>query len=174
MHRGGTKESGQATKRKFTAQEDQLVISMVREWGTNAWVTITKAIPNRTPRQCRERWKHYLAPGLSSAPWDVREDGVLREQYTTFGPKWAAMRDSLPGRSDVAIKNRWAFISKTARKATRPAPRGDPDPVRRVRPESPPATELKPQEPEKGAQRDLFAFRFTPVDESEYSEWSLR
>lgn len=167
---GPRKEPGLLTKRKFTAEEDQLVISMVREWGTNAWMTIAKAIPNRSPRQCRERWKHYLAPGLSNTPWDIREDCVLRRQYSMLGPKWAAMRDSLPGRSDVAIKNRWAFISKMAWKARPP---DDPDPVRKVRPESPPATDTEPQQPENGAMCDVLAFRFTPVDESEYNEWSL-
>jgi hypothetical protein len=99
-------------KHKFTNDEDEWICTQVKLLGTSAWTEIAKSIPNRTPRQLRERWRHYLRPGVVSSPWSPEEDRVLMEQYHRLGPRWALMREALPGRSDAAIKNRFALITR--------------------------------------------------------------
>jgi hypothetical protein len=65
---------------------------------------------NRTARQCRERYRSYIAPNLSYSPWTKKEDELLRAKYLEIGPKWTQMAHFFVGRSDVTLKNRWAFI----------------------------------------------------------------
>jgi hypothetical protein len=104
--------SRSSVKRRFTAEEDQIICTKVSEVGTNSWPEIAAFVPHRDARQCRERWKHYLQPGIDSGPWTTEEDLILIDRFRTFGTKWAAFQEWLPGRTDVQIKNRWALISR--------------------------------------------------------------
>jgi hypothetical protein len=150
-----------STKRKFSRQEDDRIQALVREYGTNAWVAIAGVLGNRTSRQCRERWRHYLSPGLNRGPWTPEEDGLLSQQYEIFGPKWAAIRDALPGRSDVAIKNRWVLTSKPTRKG-----RGRrAEPTRKTRPDPP-----RQHEDDQTADFIRIVFPVSPRDQSDYDE----
>jgi hypothetical protein len=68
----------------------------------------------RSDRQCRERWKNYLAPGLNQGPWTKAEDRLLVEKFRQFGPKWAQIILSFPHRSNIDVKNRWKGIKTLA------------------------------------------------------------
>jgi hypothetical protein len=68
-------------------------------------------MPNRTTRQCRERYKNYLSPELRNLPWSPAEDLLLRERFSEFGPRWATLATFFNGRSDVSLKNRWAVLN---------------------------------------------------------------
>ena len=103
-------------KRKFTPEEDQKIQSMVSELGTHSWKEIAAAL-NRTPRQCRERWKHYLSQTIEKSPWTSQEDAILEKMHVEIGPKWSIIAQSLPGRTDVNIKNRWALLCRKQNKA---------------------------------------------------------
>ena len=97
------------SKRKFSMEEDAIIVDMVCKFGIHYWKQIAKEI-GRTPRQCRERWKHYLCPGIDSSPWTPEEDAIIEKKYSKFGPKWSLIREFLPGRTDVNIKNRHALL----------------------------------------------------------------
>jgi hypothetical protein len=101
------------TKGQFTSQEDQIIIDFVNEHGTTEWPKLVTLLPHRTPKQCRERWFNSLDPTVVKGPWTAEEDRSIFEGYVTHGPKWALIAQSIAGRSDNAIKNRWnASISK--------------------------------------------------------------
>jgi hypothetical protein len=99
-------------KKKFTNQEDDIIIAKVSEYGSNAWNAIASHLRNRSAKQCRERWKHCLQPGIDNSSWTRTEDPIIQEKSHSIGAKWCAIREFLPGRTDVAIKNRWAMLSK--------------------------------------------------------------
>jgi hypothetical protein len=119
-------------RRKFSGNEDEIIRAMVAKYGCDAWSLIAQQLLNRTPRQCRERWKHYLQPGLDAGQWQPEEDALLRAQFAVFGPRWSAIRDILPNRTDVAIKNRWALLTRKPRSRSRKkhaAPKKTPTPT---------------------------------------------
>jgi hypothetical protein len=91
----------------FSFEEDVLLRQLVEQYGDNDWKVIAQEMPNRSRRQCRERYKNYLAPDLSNRPWSDGEDALLRDKVAEYGPKWAKISVFFKGRSDASIKNRW-------------------------------------------------------------------
>ena len=93
-------------KQPFTSQEDIQLLKLVGTFGTN-WKAVSTYMNGRTQRQCRERYRTYLAPGIKNDPWTKEEDDIVKEKYLIFGPKWALISTFVPGRSDNSIKNRF-------------------------------------------------------------------
>lgn len=95
-------------RQMFTMDEDDKLCALVKEFGEKNWRTISKHMPNRTTRQCRERYRNYLSPTVKNGPWTPEEDLLLEQKYLEYGPKWATIAQFFRSRSDVNIKNRWA------------------------------------------------------------------
>lgn len=106
-----THSKSKGLRQIFSPEEDAYLCSLVKQFGDNCWKIIAKKMPNRTTRQCRERYKNYLSPEIKNGPWSKEEDELLKEKYKEFGPKWAKIGSFFNSRSDVNIKNRWASIN---------------------------------------------------------------
>jgi hypothetical protein len=89
-----------------------LVVSLVAQHGTDRWDRIASGMEGRTSRQCRERWKSFLAPGHVNGPWSELEDNLLLALYKQHGPRWAFITRFFNGRSDYNVKNRWQRFVK--------------------------------------------------------------
>ena len=97
-------------KQKFTPEEDDTLKQLVAQYGQD-WKMISAVLKNRSARQCRDRWKHYLSPDVSRRPWTPDEDRLLVEKFREYGRQWAVIAKFFPERTDIHIKNRWATLS---------------------------------------------------------------
>ena len=101
------------TYQKFSQNEDQILKNIVSIFGPKNWKLIASMVPNKTPRQCRDRYMNYLAPGFIHSEWTSEEDRLLIEKYNEFGPCWTKIQQYFPFRTANSIKNRYNYtISK--------------------------------------------------------------
>lgn len=100
-------------KRKFTDEEDAALINLIDEHGENNWKLIARNMPSdRTPRQCRERWKYYLSGFTNNDKWSQEEDQLLLEKYQFYGPRWAKIAKYFQDKNDINLKNRFNQLKR--------------------------------------------------------------
>jgi hypothetical protein len=97
-------------KTKWTLEEDEILRLAVEANGTDSWGKISPLVPNRTGKQCRERWLGQLSPTVSKDVWSPEEDALLIHRQSISGNKWAAIAAEMPGRMSLHVKNRWNWL----------------------------------------------------------------
>ena len=97
-------------RHKFTPDEDQRLSQLVAKFGARKWEIIAKLMPNRSARQCRDRYSNYLKPGFFSGEWSKEEDALLMEKFKELGPRWSQLKEFFRNRSPNQIKNRWNYF----------------------------------------------------------------
>ena len=102
----------------FSKDEDDKLKEFVKQYGTN-WNIIADKMENRNPRQCKERWTHYLSPDIVLKPWTMEEDEFLKKKLFEFGPKWVKISRFFPNRTDIQLKNRWFVLIRKESKQRR-------------------------------------------------------
>jgi hypothetical protein len=105
--------------KKFSPEQDQQIRELVGNQRFPNWALIAEKIEGKTARQCRERYQHYLAPEICPLPWTPEEDELLRELHQEFNNDWANVALRMPGRTNIAVKNR--FRSTLFRKNSHPS-----------------------------------------------------
>ena len=98
-------------RQMFSPGEDLQLRNLVNQYGTD-WRKISENMPGRTARQCRERYKNYVAPGVENKPWTAEEDYMLQMMISQIGQKWAIIASQFKNRSEVNVKNRWSSLCK--------------------------------------------------------------
>jgi hypothetical protein len=102
-------------RHRFTHREDHLLKEMADRLGTSSWERVALSLPGTSPRQCRERWKHFLA-GCRDAEWTAEEDRIIMDKVSELGPKWTRIAALLEHRTDVQVKARWGIIFRQNRR----------------------------------------------------------
>lgn len=126
------------TDSRWTPVEDDLLRMAIEKIGPRTWRAVSRCVGTRTAKQvapapstlfsfcrdpsracaqCRHRWATQLNPTLSHAPFTEREDAIIvetRQKLLREGSRkmWSQIASVLPGRSDNAIKNRYATLRK--------------------------------------------------------------
>ncbi|OHT07689.1 Myb-like DNA-binding domain containing protein [Tritrichomonas foetus] len=115
--KGGKRHKRKAiVKRKFTDHEDEMLTQLVNEFGLKEWKKIAHKMKNRTPRQCRERWKYYLSGNTHNEVWTEKEDELLLQKYKIYGPHWAKISAFFTDKNDVNLKNRFHRLQRNNNK----------------------------------------------------------
>mmetsp|Transcript_40401 Transcript_40401/g.89733 ORF Transcript_40401/g.89733 Transcript_40401/m.89733 type:complete len:648 (+) Transcript_40401:247-2190(+) len=108
--------------KKWTEDEQHRLVAAINNMGREHinWAEVAKAVPGRTGKQCREKWKNDLRPDISKDPWTSREEYILARLHSDVGNQWAEIAKFLPGRSENSIKNHWnATLRSKAESKTR-------------------------------------------------------
>eukprot|EP00299_Pterocystis_sp_00344_P012542 c6037_g1_i2.p1 GENE.c6037_g1_i2~~c6037_g1_i2.p1 ORF type:complete len:176 (+),score=8.15 c6037_g1_i2:77-604(+) len=96
-------------RNRWTPEEDR-ALSEAALSTTSAkkdWVKIAERIPNRSAKQCRERWRNHVRPGICKGLWTQDEDLIILRGVKQYGFKWAVIARQLPGRTGSLVKNRY-------------------------------------------------------------------
>ena len=73
---------------------------------------LNPGVPERTGKQCRERYVNHLNPRLKTTDFTPIEDATIWRMYATVGTKWAIMSKIIPGRTDNNLKNRFHNLKR--------------------------------------------------------------
>lgn len=106
-------------RHKFSKPEDERLTDLVFQYGTKKWRTISSLMEDRTPRQCRERWKYYLSLGENvnvNDNWNQEDDDLLISLYEKYGSKWSSMIGYFKNQTVVSLKNRFNKLQRKSRK----------------------------------------------------------
>jgi hypothetical protein len=98
----------------WTTDEDLKLKTSVEMHGGKDWARIAALIPDRTKKQCRQRWHDKLNPsidwtnGRTAGKWTEDEDLKLKNSVETHGGKnWGKIAALVPGRTENQCNQRW-------------------------------------------------------------------
>ncbi|CAG9461087.1 unnamed protein product [Pedinophyceae sp. YPF-701] len=109
----------------WTPEEDEQLKALVEKHGPKKWALIASELKTKGSKQCRRRWKNCLNADLKTGGWTPEEDDQLIELHSKMGNRWTEIANAIGGRTDNAVKNRYAALSKKSgriRKAARHRP----------------------------------------------------
>ena len=102
-----TSSSSDKEANQITIDEDRLIAEHVRDNGAKQWIDLTKLIPGKSSKQCRERWYNHLDPERKTGDWCESEIRAILDGHRRYGSRWVEISKSVPGRNDNTIKNLW-------------------------------------------------------------------
>lgn len=128
-------------------QIDEFIVDHVERYGLKDWDQLAARVESALPgasmngRKARERWQHHLDPRVHHGVWTHQEDVRMVELFHKSRGSWSIMAISMPGRTDVQIRNRWGtkpfqeYLAKVGM-PTRNSPPGPGSPSDGKRPRS--------------------------------------
>jgi hypothetical protein len=114
--RNSGRRSNVVNRKHFSPEEDRLLSFLISVHGTEDWMRISRGMDGRNMRQCRERWRYYLEPGINRSDWTKEEDDLLLTKCAELGTKWSQLVPFFPARTDIDIKNHYHRIQRGLRK----------------------------------------------------------
>lgn len=93
--------------RFWTAEDDEFLRTAVMKHGEQYWTKVAKEVPHRNAKECVQRWKKVLAPGLKKGKWSELEDRSLIALIQKHGQNWTLLSECMKSRSSKQCRERW-------------------------------------------------------------------
>ena len=98
-------------KNTWTSNEDEILKEAVLNAGDPIdWTYVASKIPRKTWKQCKERYSLKIHPSHRKTPFEKWEDEIVIKEREKYGNHWSLIAKKLPGRTAVAVKNRWYSV----------------------------------------------------------------
>ena len=113
-----------ARKIKWQVDDDVLLIHAINLAGQN-WPTVSKLVPGKTARQCRDRYQNVLSKQVDKSPFSPDEDALLLKLVQEHGQRFEHFTKYFSHRPGIALKNRYATLiapKKPGRSKPQPPP----------------------------------------------------
>jgi len=107
MHRWSKILKPGKIKAKWTIEEDISLTKYIKIYSDKNWTEISRRVPGRTSKQCRERWVNVLQPGVKKGEWTPSDDKKIFKLYIEYGARWTEIAAQINGRTENSIKNRF-------------------------------------------------------------------
>ncbi|CAO3653166.1 unnamed protein product [Mucor fragilis] len=96
------------TSKKWTAQEDELVLKGIAEFGQSSWAKIASVyLPWRTRTQIRNHYRSKLDPAIRKEKWTEHELDLLLRRTIIFGQDWNKVAEGIRGRAPEQCSRVW-------------------------------------------------------------------
>lgn len=106
-HTGQAQKENKAKPRRWTPEEDKLLLDAVAVGGARNWKGIAKQVPGRNHTQCLQRYAKVLKPGLVKGHWTDTEDKTLTTLVQSGWTNWGQIADKINGRTSKQCRERW-------------------------------------------------------------------
>ncbi|RLN86864.1 hypothetical protein BBJ28_00010065 [Nothophytophthora sp. Chile5] len=94
----------------WSAEENDLLRSVVCRFGARRWELVASDMPQRSPTSCCEQWRELQSNRVPQErqPWTAAEDHRLATLVHRHGARhWAVLASVLLGRSGKQCRERW-------------------------------------------------------------------
>jgi len=88
----GTPPKERKPTQRWNAEEDELLaelVSIAPSFKRINWTELAVGVPNRTAKQCRERYTSSLKPHQKKGQWTEEEDSHIFQLQSMFGNQWS-------------------------------------------------------------------------------------
>lgn len=99
----------------FTHDEDRKLLFWIEKLNYN-WKKIALEMKDRSVRQCKERYYHYLSPSIKKGKWSNEEDELLFSAIEKHGKRWKIIERMFDGRTEIDIRNRYNVLMRKKKK----------------------------------------------------------
>jgi len=96
-------------KRKWTKEEDTLLVKLAEKYKEKHWKEISKNFNNKNALQCFSRYKR-IRPGIVKGSWSREEDEQIIELVEIFGKSWSKISKVLVTRNGKQIRDRFINV----------------------------------------------------------------
>ncbi|KAK8839638.1 hypothetical protein M9Y10_032004 [Tritrichomonas musculus] len=119
----------------FTFEEDQKLLQIITDSTVSKtemsaedfkinekdinWRIVSIKMGNRSVRQCKERYLHYLSPNINKNAWTHEEDSLLVKSVCNYGKRWKLFEGFFLNRTEIDIRNRYHVLQRKITKAAR-------------------------------------------------------
>lgn len=102
--------NGNLIKKQWSDEDDAKLKGAVSTYGEGNWSLISTQVQGFTPQQCVYRWSKHLKTGITKGRWKPEEDKQLIISVAFNGQNWSRVAETVPTKTDVQCRERWANV----------------------------------------------------------------